>query len=100
VRVDGTARDGRLRIAVSDGGRGVPVEERERVWLPYVRLPHAQGRGGTGLGLSVVRELVLLMHGRVWVEDDDASRGARFVVELDLAAPAPAEPRTPEFAGR
>ncbi|MBC7896094.1 MAG: HAMP domain-containing histidine kinase, partial [Cytophagaceae bacterium] len=99
VRVAAYQRDGRLRLAVSDGGRGVPVEERERVWLPYVRLPQAQGRGGTGLGLSVVRELVGLMQGRVWVEDVAGASGACFVVELGLAAAAVDAP-APEFAGR
>ncbi|MGQ0646292.1 MAG: sensor histidine kinase [Gemmatimonadaceae bacterium] len=93
IRIDATALGRRIRISVSDQGPGVPAPERERVWMPYVRLAHPHGRGGTGLGLAIVRELVGLMRGRVWVEDA-VTRGARFVVELE-AAPVPVRAEAP-----
>jgi signal transduction histidine kinase len=73
------------RLVVEDEGPGVPVEERYLIWDPWVRLQRDRNghRGGTGIGLAVVRELAESLGGRVWVED--GTRGARFVVELRLA---------------
>jgi signal transduction histidine kinase len=61
----------------------VPKSEREKIWDPYVRLSRAteSAAGGSGIGLSIVRELVRLHGGRTWVEDA-AGGGARFVVEF------------------
>lgn len=79
------ASDDCLRIEVEDGGSGVPVEERERIFERFYRRPREagdRGRGeGVGLGLALVAEHVRLHDGRVWVEDAPAG-GARFVVEL------------------
>jgi signal transduction histidine kinase len=73
------------RLAVEDEGPGVPAHERDQIWDPWVRLQRDRNghRGGTGIGLAVVRELAESLGGRVWVED--GGRGARFVVELRLA---------------
>ena len=87
ILVHATAEESVVRVTVTDEGPGVPAPDRERVWMPYVRLARDQGagRGGTGLGLSIVRELVEAMRGRVWVEDAAPHRGARFIVELERA---------------
>jgi signal transduction histidine kinase len=67
-------------LAVSDQGPGVPPTERERLWRPFVRLSDAGGSvGGSGIGLSVVRELAEKQQGKVAVEDA-LGGGARFVV--------------------
>ncbi|HET7457622.1 MAG TPA: HAMP domain-containing sensor histidine kinase, partial [Gemmatimonadaceae bacterium] len=84
------ADDGRSALLwVDDEGPGVADADRERVWAPFERAPRG-GHGaasGSGIGLAVVRELVGLMGGRTWIEDAPSpSRGARFVVELPLAA--------------
>lgn len=72
-----------VRVSVDDGGPGIPPGERERVWEPYVRLDREVDRvvGGSGIGLSVVRELVSRHGGRAWVEDAPGG-GARFVAEF------------------
>lgn len=76
----------RARIWVEDQGPGIPHEERQRVWEPYVRLNRdaEASTGGSGIGLSVVRELVALHGGRTRVESAPGGRGARIVVELPL----------------
>ena len=70
-------------IAVEDEGPGVPKGEREKIWDPYVRLSREteSAAGGSGIGLSIVRELVKLHEGRTWVEDTKAG-GARFIIEF------------------
>jgi signal transduction histidine kinase len=94
VRVEVTRVDGAARLSVTDEGPGVPPSERDRIWKAYRRLDRdVKARvPGSGIGLSVVRELASLHGGRVWVESDDGG-GARFVVELPLAEEQAADPR-------
>ena len=85
VKVVIARSNGAARLAVSDEGPGVPEADRGRVWKPYQRLERdvEAARPGTGIGLSVVSQLVSLHEGRAWVEDA-ANGGALFVVELPL----------------
>lgn len=80
---------GGAAITVDDDGDGVPPAERERVFDRFVRLDDARARdtGGSGLGLSIVREIAHAHGGEVRVEDAP-SGGARLRVELPAAASA------------
>ncbi len=60
-------------IDIQDEGRGIPREQRERVFEPFQRL-HAQSRG-SGLGLNLVRE-IMHRHGGEVLALDSASGGA------------------------
>jgi signal transduction histidine kinase len=71
-------------IVVSDTGPGVPVEERDRIFDHGVRLERDVGIGGTGIGLAVVRELVVVHHGGTVRVGDAEGGGAEFVVSLPL----------------
>jgi signal transduction histidine kinase len=91
----------RVRIWVQDQGPGVPAADRERIWEQFWRLERDRGSAvaGTGIGLSVVRELAALHRGRAWVETAPGG-GARFVIELPAAttpaaAPPPVAPIEP-----
>jgi len=80
---------GLLRLSVDDEGPGVPPADRDRIWQPFVRLADGgSAPAGTGLGLSVVRQLVVELGGR-WSVCDLPGRGTRFSVEVPLAAHAP-----------
>ncbi len=86
-----TVGEGRARICVDDQGPGIPAADRERIWDQFWRLERDRGSAvaGTGIGLSVVRELVALHGGRAWAEDAPGSGGGgRFVIELPLEPPA------------
>ena len=78
----------RARVWVEDQGPGIPNEDRQRVWEPYVRLNRdaESATGGSGIGLSVVRELVSLHGGRTRAESAPGG-GARVVIELPLTQP-------------
>jgi len=86
------------RIWVEDQGPGIPHEDRRRVWDPYVRLSRSaeSATGGSGIGLSVVRELVELHGGRTRAEGSPGG-GARVLVELPLNQPDQ-PPRTTDAA--
>jgi signal transduction histidine kinase len=75
-------RGGIVRIDVIDEGPGVPASERESIWRPFQRGSAArEGAGGSGIGLTVVKEIVEEHGGDVWVEDA-VGGGASFVVQL------------------
>jgi signal transduction histidine kinase len=74
------------RVWVEDQGPGIPHDERVRVWEPYVRLKRdvESATGGSGIGLSVVRELVAMQGGRARAESAPGG-GARLVIEFPLS---------------
>lgn len=73
------------RIGVRDHGAGIPPSQRERVFEAFVRLGDRLSDGaGTGIGLTIARELARLHGGELMVED--AQPGARFVLVLPRAA--------------
>jgi signal transduction histidine kinase len=88
IRLQALRRDEAVEIAVEDEGPGVPPADRARIFEPFRRGSAHVGSAvaGSGIGLSVVRELVRACGGDCRVED--AARGARFVVRLPLARPA------------
>ncbi len=90
----------RARVWVEDQGPGIPHDDRQRVWEPYVRLnrPVEATTGGSGIGLSVVRELAMLHGGRARAETAPGG-GARVVIELPLASSADARVDTGVSAG-
>jgi signal transduction histidine kinase len=83
VGVSLTLERSRAVLCVDDEGDGVPESESERIWDPFVRLHSGEYSvsTGSGIGLSVVRQLVTL-HGGTCRVDEAPSGGARFVVEL------------------
>jgi len=82
ITVQAAHEQTRARILVEDQGPGVDAEHASRIWQPFYRVPTAaQATGGTGIGLAIVKQLVDLHEGRVWVERVESS-GARFVIEL------------------
>lgn len=64
--------EGLLQFYVKDTGIGLPVGKEERVFERFYKL--AEGRhtlyGGTGIGLSLVKDLLNLMGGKIWIESE------------------------------
>jgi two-component system nitrogen regulation sensor histidine kinase NtrY len=68
---------GRVRLGVADDGPGIPVSDRDRLFVPHF----STKRRGSGLGLAIVSRIVQEHQGVIRVEEN-RPRGARFVVEL------------------
>ena len=68
-------------VRVKDRGPGIPPEEHDRIFERFERGRLAETQSGMGLGLSMVREIVLAHQGRVWVESPPGG-GATFGVSL------------------
>jgi signal transduction histidine kinase len=88
--------DNAARIWIDDEGAGIPVRERQRVFDPFYRTRDAQNTTGSGIGLSVVRELAALHGGSAWIEDAPDA-GTRVLVQFPGAYLA-AEAITGDFA--
>jgi signal transduction histidine kinase len=84
------AENGSVTFEVEDTGPGVPPDQREAVFEPFLRLdgPRAWATGGAGLGLSIVRRWVEAQGGRV-VLDGAPGGGARVTVTLPASAGGP-----------
>ncbi len=69
-------------VEVADNGRGVPANQRDQLFERFFRADNAvtSGIGGTGIGLSIVREAVSPLDGRVWAEFPE--RGSIFAFSL------------------
>jgi signal transduction histidine kinase len=87
VQVTVQARDARSIVTVDDAGRGIPADERERIFDPFYRNAETRpNHEGSGLGLPILRR-VARAHGGDVVAVASALGGARF--ELSLPAWAP-----------
>lgn len=86
TRIDvSVARSDRQAVlVVQDDGEGIPPEDRERIFEPFVRLEEGLrlDPGGSGLGLAVSRETCVAHGGSLTVED--CPSGARFVIRLPV----------------
>jgi protein-histidine pros-kinase len=72
-----------IRVSVTDGGPGIPPEQRDHVFDRYWR-GRGASRHGIGLGLFIVKRLVDAHGGRIWVETSPGG-GATFVFTLSAA---------------
>jgi signal transduction histidine kinase/ActR/RegA family two-component response regulator len=83
--------DQRLRIKVTDTGRGIPPNALGKLFTPFERLDAAQaGIAGTGLGLALSRQLMHAMHGTLEAASL-AGQGSTFWLELPTAEPVSAD---------
>ena len=83
-----------VQLRVHDTGRGIPPDQLERIFDPFVQLDRFQARPGegTGLGLAISRELARGMGGDLWAESE-VGTGSTFILMLRrAAADAPAAP--------
>lgn len=90
VTIASTVENGTVRLTVTDEGPGIPLNEQGYLFEPFSKLSPrpTNGESSTGLGLSIVKELVLLHKGKVGVDSVENS-GCTFWVEMPLYKPAP-----------
>ncbi|HEY4304802.1 MAG TPA: HAMP domain-containing sensor histidine kinase [Gemmatimonadaceae bacterium] len=86
VLVTVARQNGGVAISVDDEGPGIPPNERDTIWKPFTRGEFAAEKGGSGIGLTIVREVAMASGGEAWVEDGQRG-GARFVVTLPVDLP-------------
>jgi len=84
-----TVAGGYARVAVEDHGPGLPMSERERIWLPFYRAPGVKVESGSsvglGLGLHICKAIIERHGGQVGL-DSKVGRGSTFWFTLPLAS--------------
>jgi two-component system sensor histidine kinase GlrK len=98
IEIHAALRDHHCEMWVRDSGRGIPKQDRKRIFEPFVRGSELEETGvrGTGVGLSIVREALLAHGGDVEVED--ANPGARFKLVWPCPQPEPQRAQWPQQA--
>jgi PAS domain S-box-containing protein len=97
------ARDGAsVVVTVRDNGMGIPSEMMPRLFTMFSQAPGVHGRpgGGLGVGLSLVRGLLLLHGGTIEARSAGPGLGSEFVVRLPLEAEGAPEVTPSEFGFR
>ena len=82
-------------LVIRDHGSGIPADKLPHIFEPFYTTkkgPDATGKGGTGLGLSMCRDIIEAHHGRIRV-DSTLGKGTAFTLKLPAANPA-ASPRS------
>ncbi len=87
IRIEAAALGERVRFAVEDSGEGIPADQLPRVFEKFYRVPTSRHQGGAGLGLAIVREIVVAHGGEIEVQSE-AGKGTRFTFTLP-AGPDP-----------
>jgi signal transduction histidine kinase/DNA-binding response OmpR family regulator len=93
-----TSTGNQLRFEVSDSGAGIRLEDQDKIFARFVQLPNpTSGQRGTGLGLTICRDLVELMGGEIGVVSREGN-GSTFYFNLPLESvePGPASSDTVE----
>ena len=78
-------RNCELRVEVADSGIGISAEQQKKLFQAFEQVESGLDRqyGGTGLGLVISKNIVELMHGRIWVESE-LGRGAKFIFTVKM----------------
>lgn len=85
ITISGELLDNYIRITVKDNGIGIPDEYKNKVFDKFFRLDNDNDDiPGTGLGLTIAREIVETHKGKIWYESS-AGKGACFVFTLPIS---------------
>ena len=88
VTIGAEERGESVVVSVADTGPGIAPENREKVFERFFQVGRQPGAGGkgTGLGLTICRDIVSLHGGKIWVEGEPGE-GSRFLFTLPIAGP-------------
>ncbi|MDH5696203.1 MAG: PAS domain-containing sensor histidine kinase [Dehalococcoidia bacterium] len=94
VKVEAVRNGDWCQVSVVDNGIGIKKEDRERVFAPFYQVDNsiANEKRGTGLGLTLAKEIVEMHGGEIWVESE-YGKGSRFIFTLPLITEDETYPR-------
>ena len=95
----GSNEAGIAEISIRDTGSGIPTDKLRKIFDPFFSTKRAdnQGQGGTGLGLSLCREIIEAHNGRIRVEST-VGKGTMFTLKFPVVEPPSASATATPFA--
>ncbi|MGZ6289511.1 MAG: MASE1 domain-containing protein [Bdellovibrionota bacterium] len=84
LHIRAEAHEGSALLSFKDFGPGIPADKQESIFERYERAAAAKHTAGLGLGLFIVKQIVLAHQGRIWVESSPGT-GSTFFIELPLS---------------
>jgi len=86
LKIEVVREDSWCQVSVIDNGIGIKKEDQERIFEPFCQLenPLTKEKGGSGLGLTIARQIIERHGGRIWVESE-YGKGSRFTFTVPLA---------------
>lgn len=84
IQIESRVEENQLHVRVSDNGPGIPKRDQKKVFRRFFRGKHESEVGGTGIGLSLVKELVELTKGSISLQSSPS--GTTFLVSIPVEA--------------
>lgn len=77
-----------VTIDITDNGIGIPKDMQDKIFDLFTQIDHhdKKAKGGLGIGLALVKQLVALHNGNITVHSDGCGKGATFTLHLPLTA--------------
>ncbi len=73
-----------VKLTVEDQGKGIPKDQQSKVFDHFYRAGNVQNYSGTGLGLTITKKYVDLMHGKIYFESEEG-KGSTFFVSFPVS---------------
>ena len=98
IHLSVSAKSDFIEMRVIDNGIGIPRDRLDQIFERFYQVDSSSTRryGGSGLGLSIVREIVVAHHGKVFVESNE-NKGTSFLILMPVGEPD--KPRYPDVMG-
>ncbi|HEX3896457.1 MAG TPA: response regulator [Rudaea sp.] len=98
ITVEADAEDGCAVARVRDNGIGIPADMIPELFKLFVQgeIVSSRAKGGLGIGLALVRDLVSLHGGNVSASSDGLGKGSQFIIRLPMSAMSSASTATHE----
>jgi signal transduction histidine kinase len=101
IRLSHDTEGNTIDLLIRDYGCGIPPDKLTKIFDPFFTTkagPDASGKGGTGLGLSLCKDIIEAHHGRIRV-DSTPGKGTAFTLKLPVAVAPPPKPPVAHGAG-
>lgn len=89
ITITSECTDNAVVLRIKDDGIGISPEMLPKIFSMFSQEDHAKSKGGLGIGLALVSQIVKLHGGEIEARSDGVGKGSEFVLKLPLAGPSP-----------